>query len=152
MFELACQQDGDLTARINVSYLENASEASSNILDSKLKPMLYTHAAVMGTIFGVVLPIGAYLAYQYLAVAHFVIQVISLVGGLAGLVIVVTYIELTHKNHIQFPIHGVVGLGLLVLMVVMPFLRVHKNLKKYHHRLGHIVVFFGMANVLLVRT
>ena len=121
------------------------------MLDSKLKPMIYTHAAVMGTIFGVVLPIGAYLAYQYFAVAHFVIQVISVIGGLAGLVIVVTYVELTHQHHIQFPIHGVIGLALLLLMVVMPFLRVHKNLKKYHHRLGHIVVFFGMANVLLVR-
>lgn len=113
--------------------------------------MLYTHAAVMGTIFGVILPIGAYLAFQYFAVAHFIIQVISLIGGLAGLVIVVTYVELTHKHHIRFPIHGVVGLSLLLLMVVMPFLRVHKNLKTCHHRLGHIVVFFGMANVLLVR-
>ena len=113
--------------------------------------MVYTHAAVMGTIFGVVLPIGAYLAYQYFAIAHFVIQLISLVGGLAGLVIVVTYVELTHKHHIQFPIHGVVGLALLLLMVTMPFLRVHKKLRKYHRRLGHVVVFFGMANVLLVR-
>lgn len=113
--------------------------------------MIYTHAAMMGTIFGVVLPIGAYLAYQYFAIAHFVIQLISVFGALAGLVIVVVYVELTHKHHIQFPIHGVIGLALLLLMMVMPFLRLHKKLKTYHHKLGHIVVYFGMANVLLVR-
>ena len=150
VFEIVCQQDADLRALINVSHVENFSEISSKTDNNKLKPLIYTHAALMGTIFGVLLPVGAYLAYQYLAIVHIVIQAISLVGGLAGLITVVVYVELTHKHHIQFPIHGVIGLALLLLMLVMPFLRVHKNLRKYHHKLGHIVVFFGMANVLLV--
>lgn len=113
--------------------------------------MIYTHAAVMGITFGIALPIGAYLAYQYYVIAHFVIQLFSLIGGLTGLIVVVVYVELTHKRHIRFPIHAVVGLALLLLMIIMPALRVHKNLRNHHHKLGHIVVYFGMANVLLVR-
>lgn len=148
MFEIVCQEDSELRALINVTNTsQNASEITIN---STLEPLIYSHAAVMGITFGVLIPLGVYLAYQYLAVVHIAIQVVSIIAALTGFVIIVTYVEVTHKRHFQFPIHGVVGLGLILLLLIMPFLQLHRRLREHHHKLGQIVAFFGMANVLLV--
>lgn len=134
-----------------INVRNTSKNASETAIDSKLEPLVYSHAAVMGITFGILLPMGAFLAYHYFAVVHIVIQVISLIAALVGLVIIVTYVEVTNKSHFQFPIHGVVGLALILLLLIMPFLRLHRRLREHHHKLGQIVAFFGMANVLLVR-
>ena len=151
-FGIVCQEDKELRALINV---RNTSEnASETVIDSKLEPLIYSHAAVMGITFGVLLPIGAILAYHYFVVVNIVFQVISVIAALVGFAIIVTYVEITHKSHFRFPIHGVVGLALILLLILLlvitALLRLHRRLIEYHHKLGQIVAFFGMANVLLV--
>lgn len=138
-------EDNQLRTLINVGNA-SANETARDVL----KPILYSHAAVMGIVFGVLLPIGAYMAYHYFTIVHLVIQIISVIGALVGLVLVLVYAQLSHEQHFRFPIHGVVGLALVLLVMVAPFLRVHKRLTRYHRKLGQIVTFFGMANVLLV--
>ena len=145
-------EDDQLRTLINVGNVSTtlvelmANETTQDVL----KPILYSHAAVMGIVFGVLLPIGAYMAYHYFTIVHLVIQVISVVGALVGLVLVVVYAQLSHEQHFRCPIHSVVGLGLVLLVLVAPVLRVHRRLTRYHRKLGQIVTFFGMANVLLV--
>ena len=64
---------------------------------------------------------------------------------------VVVYVELTSGEHYHFPIHGVLGLALLVaVLLVMPAFLLQKQWRTWHRRCGHVVAFFGMANVLVV--
>lgn len=146
MFEIACQEDRSLRALITVNDIGNTSETTND----KLKPLLYTHVTLMGLVFGVLLPIGAYLAYHYFTIVHVVVQAISMLAALLGLIMVVVYVELTHGKHFQFPIHGAIGMGLLLFMLIMPLLRLHKTVKIFHPKLGHVIVFFGMTNVIVV--
>ena len=134
----------------NTSTLENATKTVA--VNDSLKPLLYSHAAVMGLTFGVLFPVGAYMAYHYFTTVHIIIQAISMLGTTFGFIVIIVYVEKTHSHHFQFPIHGVVGLALVLLILIMPFLHLHRRVKKYHHKLGQIVAFFGMANVLLVST
>lgn len=149
-FEIVCQDNNELRAMINVGNSSENATHSEIIVDNKLMPLVYSHAAVMGVTFGVLLPIGAYMAYHYFVVVHVVIQIISIIAAMIGFVIIVTYVEVTHKTHFRFPIHGVVGLALILLVLIMPFLRLHRRVRQYHHKLGQIMAFFGIANVLLV--
>lgn len=157
-FEIVCQEDDELRALILVDYghSTNTSEAEGATemaaVRDTLLPLLYSHAAVMGITFGILFPVGAYMAYHYFTTVHIVLQAISMIGTVSGLVLVVVYVELTHEHHFRFPIHGVVGLALILLVLIMPFLRLHRRVREYHHKLGQIVAFFGMANVLLVST
>ena len=114
-------------------------------------PMLYTHAALMGITFGILLPLGAFLAHHEKFLIHKVTQPTGLLLALIGFVMVLVYVSLAHGQHFRFLIHGVVGLALLLLaLLVMPALLLHKPWRKWHRRCGHVVAFFGMGNVLLV--
>ena len=149
IFEIVCMEDDQLRTLINVGNITMTSVKISTANEG-LEPILYSHASVMGLVFGVLLPIGVYAAYHYFTILGIVIEVISVIGSLVGLVLIVVYAELSNNQHFRFPIHGVVGLALVLLLLVLPFLRVHRRVARYHRKLGQVVAFFGMANVLLV--
>lgn len=161
-FRLSCQAE-EIDALITVSEpvssrpsILASSDANncsnSSISDqSHLLPLLYTHVALMAAAFGVLFPVGAFLHYHGVAMAYKILLPVGIVLSLCGLVLVLVYVELAGKSHFYSPIHGALGLALLLMAVVgMPLLLLHKKSRLYHFRMGHIVSFFGMGNVLLV--
>ena len=119
--------------------------------NSHLRPLLYTHAALMAAAFGLLFPVAAYLYYQGVTLGYKILLPIAVIVALSGFVLVVVYVQLTSKDHFDYFIHGVVGVALLVFaLLAMPVLLLHKKLRVYHFRLGHVVAFFGMGNILLV--
>lgn len=135
--------------------------AAAAAATTRYRPLLYTHAAVMGMVFGVLLPLGAFLAHHRVLLVHRVLQPIGLLLATVGLVLVVVYVELSGGKHFAHLVHGVVGLVLLIAAVLgMPALillpmvkaveRKVKNMRTWHRRCGHVVAFFGMGNVLVV--
>ncbi len=117
-----------------------------------LLPLLYTHVALMAVAFGFLFPLAAFLYYHRISLAYKLLFPVALLLAVCGLVIVLVYVELTaDKSHFGYPIHGVVGVALVALVVVvMPLLLLHRKSRAYHFRLGHAVAFFGMGNILLV--
>lgn len=127
--------------------------AQSNETDESQKyiQLLYTHVAIMSAVFAVLLPVGAFLAYHQITLAHKITQPIGIVLSLIGFVMVIVYVQLSHGNHFRYLIHGVIGLALLIMVLfVMPLLLVTKCSRNWHHKVGHIIAFFGMGNILLV--
>lgn len=144
-FLLSCEDDDEVSATIVVA------EGPEEEKDTHLRPLLYTHAALMAAAFGVLLPVAAFLYYQGVTLGYKVLLPVVMVLALGGLVLVVVYVQLTSRGHFDYFIHGVVGVTLLVLIwLVMPLLLLHRKLRVYHFRLGHMVAFFGMGNILLV--
>lgn len=143
-FLLLCEEDKELSATIIVA--EGAEEE-----DTHLRPILYTHAALMAAAFGVLLPVAVFLYYQGVILGYKVLLPIAMILALGGLVLAVVYIQLTSRDHFNYFIHSAVGVTLLVLVLLaMPLMLLHRKLRVYHFRLGHMVAFFGMGNVLLV--
>lgn len=141
-YEVYCTEDTSLNASIKVIEMQ---------VEDPYRPLLYTHAALMGVTFGVLLPLGAFLAHHQKFTVHKITQPIGILLALAGFVMVLVYVSLSHGRHFRFLIHGVVGLALLLLtFLLMPTLLLHKPWHKWHKRCGHVIAFFGMANVLLV--
>lgn len=106
----------------------------------------------MAMAFAVLLPIGVFLYHWEHSLLYFLILPLALVVSILGLVAAVIYIQLTDKKHIHRVIHAVVGYGLMFVFVLgLPSLLLHRKLKVYHKRLGHVVVAFGMANILTVK-
>lgn len=100
--------------------------------------------------FGVLLPVGAFMAHHQVKLVHKVVQPLGLLLALVGLVMVIVYVQLTNGKHFRPLIHAVLGLALLILAVLgMPILLLKKQ-RTWHKKCGQIVVFFGMANILLV--
>lgn len=146
-FLLSCQDDEELAATIIVMEREETEEEDK----SHLHPLLYTHVALMAAAFGVLFPMAAFLYYHGVVLGYKILLPIAMLLALCGLVLVVVYVQLTSKEHFDFIIHGTVGVALLVLALLgMPLLLLHKKLRVYHFRLGHVVAFFGMGNILLV--
>lgn len=113
-------------------------------------PLLYSHAALMMAAFGVLLPVGGFLAHHQVKLVHKVVQPLGVLLSLVGLVLVVVYVQLTNGRHFRPLLHTVLGLALLLLAALgMPLLLLRKE-RTWHKKCGQIVVFFGMANVLLV--
>jgi len=147
-YEIYCTEDNSLRASV-VVVNNTATETQDG--PGQYSPVLYTHAALMGITFGILLPLGAFLAHHEKFLIHKVTQPTGLLLALIGFVMVIVYVSLAHGQHFRFLIHGVVGLALLLLaLLVMPALLLYKPLRKWHRRCGHVVAFFGMGNVLLV--
>ena len=143
-FYMHCLGDEGFNATIVVE--DSMDEVSPLFL-----PFVYTHVALMALVFAVLLPIGVFLYHCQHSVTYFVFLVSSWLLSILGLVAVV-YIQFTEKKHVQEKIHAVVGYILMIVFVLgLPLLLLHRKLKAYHTRLGHVVVVFGLANVLTVR-
>jgi len=151
-YEIYCTEDNSLRASVVVFNGSNCTATETQ--DSgpgQYSPVLYTHAALMGITFGILLPLGAFLAHHEKFLIHKVTQPTGLLLAFVGFVMVIVYVSLAHGQHFRFLIHGVVGLALLLLaLLVMPTLLLYKPIRKWHRRCGHVVAFFGMGNVLLV--
>lgn len=145
-FRLSCREDEEIAASIIVAEREESGDNKK-----RLYPLLYMHVALMAAAFGVLFPLAAFLYYHGLPLGYKVLLPVAVVLAMCGVVLVAVFVELTNGKHFRFVIHSVVGVALLILAVlVMPLLLLHKKLRMYHFRLGHIVAFFGMGNILLV--
>ena len=141
-YEVYCTEDTSLNASVQVVTMQ---------AEGPYKPLLYIHAALMGITFGILLPLGAFLAHHQKFTIHKITQPTGILFALVGFIMVLVYVGLSHGRHFRFLIHGVVGLALLLLtFLLMPALLLRKPWHKWHKRCGHIIAFFGMANVLLV--
>ncbi len=141
---VTCERDTSLQAAVIVM------GTPSPPLQNNLLPLLYTHAALMATAFGVLLPIGAFLAYNKVKLAHKIVQPLGIMLALIGFVLVIVFVQFTHGKHFRYLIHSLLGLVLLLLAtLVMPLLLLRKP-RTWHKKTGQIVTFFGMGNVLLV--
>jgi hypothetical protein len=145
-FHLSCEDDQDVSATIVVREAPLEDDASH------LRPLLYTHAALMAAAFGFLLPLAAFLYYQGVTLGYKVLLPMAMAFALCGLVLIVVYVQLTTEEHIiNSVIHSVVGIVLLaLLLLMMPVLLLQRTLRKYHFKVGHVVAFFGMGNVLMV--
>ncbi len=140
-YRIVCENDPSFQATVSVPSVPTPQS---------LLPLLYSHVALMIAAFGVLLPVGGFLAHHQVKLVHKVVQPLGVLLGLIGLVLVVVYVQLTHGRHFKPLIHAVVGLVLLLLAAVgMPLLLFRKE-RTWHKKCGQIVVFFGLANVLLV--
>jgi len=145
LYTINCEQNPELNTTIIVG-------AAGGVPNTHLIELLYTHAALMAIAFGFLLPIGAFLAHNKVTLAHKILQPLGILLGLSGLVLVIVYVHLSHGSHFRFVIHSAVGLVLLLMVTIgMPLLLLKKP-RIWHKRMGHVVVFFGMANILLVST
>ena len=145
---LSCQErNTNISATVVVTDGENVPWG----VKRHLRPLLYTHVALMAAAFAVLFPLAAFTHYHGLTLAYKVLLPLGMLLALCGLVLVVVYAELTRQKHFHFFIHGAVGLALLFLcLIVMPLLLLYKKLRVFSYRAGHVVAFFGMGNVLLV--
>lgn len=156
-YRLHCKENESIYATVAV-----AAPSADEI--TRYRPLLYSHASIMGVVFGILLPLGAFLAHHRVLLVHRVLQPIGIVLALVGLVLVVVYVELSERKHFGKLVHAVTGLGLLIsAVVVTPSLILLPSVKAlqfggrlrferaWHKRSGQIVVFFGIGNVLVVR-
>ena len=153
MYKLFCEEEDNSSNILATILVGNVSLSRSNETDRSQKyiELLYIHVAIMGAVFGVLFPVGAFLAYHQITLAHKFTQPIGIAMALVGFVMVVVYVQLSHGDHFRYLIHGVIGLALLIMVLfVMPLLLVSERSRKWHHKVGHIIVFFGMGNILLV--
>lgn len=149
-YELSCEENSSIAVAIAVVDTMVDTECEDDDDAGQYGALLYTHAGIMGLTFGILLPLGAFLAHHKQYLLHKITQPVGIVLALTGFVLVVVYVELSTEKHFRFLIHGVVGLGLMVtVFLLMPVLLLQKQWRKWHGRCGHVVAFFGMANVLL---
>lgn len=147
---LICKDDASINATIVVRSRSNTT-TREEVASNRFGPLLYTHVTIMAVTFGVLFPIAVFLQYHKISLAYKIILPITIGLAVCGFIMVVAYVQLAGRKHFGFLIHGVVGLVLLILTVLgMPLLLLHKKTRIYHFRVGHIVAFFGMAQVLLV--
>lgn len=155
-FELFCSENNGISAAVIVVSENNTNHSICHSIEtedesSDYKALLYSHAGIMGITFGILLPLGAFLAHHEKLLAHKIIQPTGIILALIGFVMIIVYVQLTTKEHFQFVIHGFVGLTLfLMVFLLMPFLLLKKQWRMWHRRCGHIIAFFGMGNVLVV--
>lgn len=109
--------------------------------------------------FGIILPLGAFLASVKQLIAHVILQICGQIATTLGLILGLVYVQLNHGNLQHFSqLHSIIGLFIIFLVLILqPFLKVIssvKLLKKegkiWHKRLGIAVVFFGLSNIFIV--
>ena len=154
-YRLHCKENESIYATVTVA-------AATDEPTTRYRPLLYTHASVMGVVFGILLPIGAFLAHHRVLLVHRILQPIGLLLALVGLVLVIVYVELSERKHFGSLVHGVTGLGLLITtvltmptLILLPSVKALERklhfLRTWHRRSGHAVAFLGIGNVLVVR-
>ena len=111
--------------------------------------LLFSHASIMSVSFGILIPVGALLAANGSPFAHKVVQPGGIVLVLVGYGLVLAYLEVEEKGHFN-TVHSYVGFCLVLVIVLMPFIRLRKELHYVHKKCGVVIVFYGMTNVLLV--
>lgn len=112
--------------------------------------LLFSHASIMSVSFGILMPVGALLAANGSPFAHKIVQPGGIILSLVGYGLVLAYIEVEEKSHFNTS-HSVVGFFLVLLIFLMPFMRLRRELHYIHKKCGVVIVFYGMTNVLLVR-
>eukprot|EP00731_Ephydatia_muelleri_P027882 Em0019g755a len=124
-FLLQCSKIPATRAAIRVvsSCSSSSSSSNSNSNSSQAQstasylPLLYAHAAAMILTFGVLLPVGAFMAHNRKHLVHKLMQPATTVLGLAGLALVVAYVQMTSRAHFRQTVHAVVGVVVLRLDV-----------------------------------
>eukprot|EP00731_Ephydatia_muelleri_P027893 Em0019g766a len=156
-FLLQCSKIPATRAAIRVvsSCSSSSSSSNSNSNSSQAQstasylPLLYAHAAAMILTFGVLLPVGAFMAHNRKHLVHKLMQPATTVLGLAGLALVVAYVQMTSRAHFRQTVHAVVGVVVLALTLATPLLLARVQWRRWHRGCGHIIIGLGIANVLL---
>ncbi len=152
-FEIYCTDDSSI--RFEITVVDGMVQMSDDDDEDneRYKTVIYIHAGLMAASFGILLPVGAYLAHHRVRLVHIITQPLGIIIAVSGFVSAVVYVELNDGNHFDELIHSVLGLVLVILaLLVMPVLLLHKKWQQWHKRCGHFIAFFGMGNVLLVST
>ena len=152
---LYCEEDPAINASISVvNESTHVPNLSNNDNNNRYKALLFVHVAAMMTGFGALLPIGAFAAHHEKMVLHKITQPLGVLLAVVGVSAIVVYNQLSGAGHFRRGggvVHGGVGLVLVgVACVVMPLLLLCRSWRAWHRRCGHLVVFFGMGNTLLV--
>lgn len=100
--------------------------------------------------FGVLLPLGAFMAHNRRHLVHKLMQPATTALGLAGLALVVAFVQMTSGVHFRQTVHAIVGVVVLALTLATPLLLVRVQWRRWHRGCGHVIVGLGIANVLLV--
>ncbi len=153
-YEVYCTLDSSISCQVTVVDGENTTVNSDDDDEEKdrYKAVIYIHAGLMALSFGVLLPLGAFLAHYRVLLVHKITQPLGILLAISGFVFAIVYVELNGREHFDELIHGVLGLVLVLLvLLVMPALLIRRKWRCWHRRCGHIIAFFGMGNVLLVR-
>ena len=111
--------------------------------------LLFSHASIMSVSFGILIPVGALLAANGSPFAHKIVQPGGIILGLVGYGLVLAYLEVEEKGHFN-TVHSCVGFCLVLVVILMPFIRLRRELHHIHKKCGVVIVFYGMTNVLLV--
>lgn len=111
--------------------------------------LLFSHASIMSVSFGILIPVGALLAANGSPFAHKIVQPGGIVLALVGYGLVLAYLEVEEKGHFN-TVHSCVGFCLVLVIILMPLIRLRKELHHIHKKCGVVIVFYGMTNVLLV--
>lgn len=133
---------------------DTSSSGSSNSsswgddYDSHAHKLIYAHAACMGLAFGLMFPIGAFLAYTGHHKIHIPIQLTSLAIAVTGFILIVTSIESRGGSHFDNP-HSVAGLIILIAAFFLQPVAIYFRQREVHHKNGSFVVLSGMMNVFL---
>jgi len=112
--------------------------------------LLLSHASIMSVSFGILLPIGVLLVTNGSPFAHKILQPGGIILAVVGCGLVLAYIEVEERKHFN-TVHSFVGFFLVLLILLMPFMRLRRELHYVHKKCGVVIVFYGMINVLLVR-
>lgn len=143
---MRCTNRPATRAAIRIITLASSQPASQQYL-----PLLYAHAAAMILAFGVLLPLGAFMAHSQKHLVHRLMQPTGTALGLAGLALVVAYVQMTTRAHFRQTVHAVVGVVVLTMTLTTPLLLVRVQWRRWHRGCGHVITCLGIANVLLVR-
>jgi PAS domain-containing protein len=126
--------------------------ASSSLPTEDIRKWKMAHAFCMFFAFGIILPIGGYMAASARFKWHYILQISGLALSVAGYVLGYTYSGKFngHFNHL----HGYCGIVLLALAWGLQPITVYlgtyyTQFRHLHRRNGQILVFFGIANIFM---
>lgn len=165
-YQFLCRDNCEPLATVTVvnvndtELIEFCSQPQPLIDDVKYKELIYSHGAIMAVTFGILFPLGAFLANIKKPIAHMILQPLGIVLAVIGFVLAAVYKGLNASSHFN-QLHSIIGLLLLaIVIIVIPGLKLsllapikekwQRLVIIWHKRLGISAVFFGFSNIFLV--
>lgn len=117
-------------------------------LSAEVDELLTTiHGFCMFTAFGVLFPVGGFLAYLGYHRQHIACQSCGLVVALAGACLSIVFTTAGHRKVDN--IHGVVGIALLVMTIIIQPVAIRLSWAPTHRRNGAAIALIGLSNCFL---
>lgn len=109
--------------------------------------LIEVHAACMFSAFGVILPIGAFLAYTGFHKRHIFFQVTGVCVGVVGGIFAIVFVQKTTGHHLSNP-HHLMGVFILFLAAIVQPTAILKKNRAIHHKNGAAIIGFGLMNII----